>query len=256
MTSLRRSRDISAAIVLAVLLGGCARLPTAREANVSFSTVESSWPASTPCLNSPTPSGSAKEVLVGSTRTVIIAGGASPISDEAWTSFSPGFGNQKNSDRHLLFARSCYARSPSRSTSCVGDGCREIVDLGGYTWVELATIEAADCLPSAGACDGTTPRPGGLLAVVIRKCHELVFEGTVFMLRGPSGERAVMHATADGQPTTELTLPEGWTLTIEELTSPLVVHPFGGGDSCFYTILRDHRQQSYHQIAFAAESYP
>ena len=256
MTSLRRSPHIFAAFLLAVLLGGCARLPTTRAANVSFLTVESSWPAGAACLNSPTPSGIAKEVLVGFTRTVIIAGGASPISDEAWASFSPGFGNQKNSDRHLLFARSCYARSPSRPASCVGDGCRESVNLGGHTWVELARIEAADCLPSASACDATTPRPGGLLAVVTQKCHELTFEGTVFMLRGPGGERAVMHATADGRPTTEVTLPAGWALTTEDLASPLVVRPFGGGDRCFYTILRDHRQQSYHQIAFAAASYP
>jgi hypothetical protein len=256
MTFFRRSPHISAAVVLAVLLGGCAELPTAREADVSFPTVESSWPAGTVCLNSPTPSGIAKEVLVGSTRTVIIAGGAAPISNEAWASFSPGFGNQKNSDRHLLFSRSCYARSPSRPASCVADGCREIVDLGGHTWVELARIEAADCLPFASSCDGTTPRPGALLAVVIQKCHELIFEGTVLMLRGPGGERAVMHATADGRPTTEVTLPAGWTLTTEALASPLVVHPFGGGDDCSYTILRDHRQQSYHQIAFAAATYP
>jgi hypothetical protein len=256
MMLFRRSAAISSVVMLAVLLGACVGLPTARDANVSFSTVESPWPAATACLNSPTPSGIAKEVLVGPTRTVVIAGGASPISDEAWASFSPGFGNQKNSDRHLLFARSCYARSPSRPASCVGDECREIVHLGGYTWVELARIEAADCLPSASACDGTTPRPGALLAVVTQKCHELVFEGTVFMLRGPGGARAVMHATADGRPTTDVTLPAGWTLTTEALASPLVVRPFGGGDRCFYTILRDHRQQSYHQIAFAEATYP
>ena len=128
--------------------------------------------------------------------------------------------------------------------------------LGGHTWVALSKIEAADCVPSASACDGTTPRPGGLLVVVTQKCHELIFEGTVFMLRGPSGERAVMHATADGRPTTDVMLPTGWTLTTETLASPLVVRPFGGGDRCFYNILRDHRQQSYHQIAFAGATYP
>jgi hypothetical protein len=244
------------AVVLGGVLGACAGLPTAREANVSFSTVESQWPASTVCLNSATPTGIAKEVLIGSTRTVVIAGGPSPISDEAWASFSPGLGNQKNSDRHLLFARSCYARSPSRSASCVGDDCREIVTLGGYSWVALSKIDAADCLPSSSACSGTTPRPGGLLVVVTQKCHELIFEGTAFMLRGPNGERAVMHATPDGRPTTDVTLPAGWTLTMETLASPLVVRPFGGGDRCFYNIIRDHRQQSYHQLSFAGATYP
>ncbi len=256
MRSFHRSFSGSITALLALALGGCAALPTAREANVSFSTVESPWSATTACLNSPTPTGIAKEVLIGASRTVVIAGGPSPISDEAWASFSPGLGNQKNSDRHLLFARSCYARSPSRPASCVGEDCREIVSLGGHTWVALSKIRAADCLPSTAACNGTTPLPGGLLVVVTEKCHELTFEGSVFMLRGPDGQRAVMHATPNGTPTTDVTLPPGWTLTTEVLAAPLVVHPFGGGDRCFYNILRDHRQQSYHQIGFSGATYP
>lgn len=243
-------------VMLTVMLGGCVRLPTTRDAHISFPTLESSWPSGFTCLNAPTPTGIAKEVLVGSMRTVVIAGGPSPISDEDWATFSPGLGNLKNSDRHVLFKRSCFARSPSRPASCSGDDCRELVELAGHTWVALSAIRAADCLPTAAACDGAAPRPGGLLVVVTEKCHELVFEGTGFMLRGPNGERAVMHATADGHPTTEVTLPEGWTLSKETLESPLVVHPFGGGDRCFYNVIRDHRQQSYHQISFAGSTYP
>jgi len=40
-------------------------------------------------------------------------------------------------------------------------------------------------LRRASACDGTTAEPGGLLLVVTRKCHELVFEGEVTFLNGP-----------------------------------------------------------------------
>jgi hypothetical protein len=241
---------------LALMLVCCVRLPTARDARVSFATDESVWRAQDGCLNKAAPTGFAKEVLMGSTRTVVIAGGPLPISDEDWTGFWPGPGNRKNSDRHLLFTRSCFARSPNRPAGCRGDDCREVVELRGHTWVALSRIEAADCLPTPAACDGTKAQPGSLLVVVTEKCHELVFEGPVFMLHGPRGERAVMHATADGHPTTNVTLPQGWTLTTETLPSPLVVHPFGGGDRCFYNIIRDHLEQSYHQLSFAGPTYP
>lgn len=240
----------------AMALTGCFSLPTAREAGISYATVESPWPTTTTCLNSATPTGIAKEVLIGSARTVVIAGGDRPISDVDWTNFSPGLGNTKNSDRHLLFARSCFARSPSKPAACSGTECRDIVDLKDHTWIALSKIEAVDCLPNKDACSGTSVNPGGLLVVVTRKCHELVFEGQVRMLHGPNGERAVMHATADGHPTTAVRLPAGWTLAEETLTEPLVLHPYGGGEACFYNIIRDELQQSYHQIGFSRGTYP
>jgi hypothetical protein len=46
--------------------------------------------------------------------------------------------------------------------------------------------------------------------------------------------------------------PGVWSLS----SIALVVRPFGGGERCSYTILRDHLQQSYHEIAFAAATYP
>jgi len=244
------------AALSALTLTSCFSLPTSQEAGVSYATVVSPWPTTTTCLNSPTPTGIAKEVLIGSARTVVIAGGDHPISDADWTNFNPGLGNKKTSDRHLLFTRSCFARSPSKSATCRGMECREIVDLKGHTWIGLSKIEAVDCLPNNDACSGTGAKPGGLLVVVTRKCHELVFEGQVRILHGPKGERAVMHATADGHPTTNVQLPTGWTLVEEMLTEPLVLHPYGGGDACFYNIIRDELQQSYHQIGFTGAKYP
>jgi hypothetical protein len=234
-----------------VFLLGCASIPTSRQAGVSFAHVVSSWPEGTPCLNKTVQHGIAKEVLLGRTMTVAIAAGSQAISDADWVNYSPSFFNRKNSDRHTLFARSCFSRSPSRPVSCVGDACAEYVMMDGHSWVALSKVEAADCLPDASACTDSGAKPGGLFVVTTRKCHELVFEGSVFMLHGPKGERAVMHATSDGHPTTDVVLPAGWSLQEETLTEPLVVHPFGGGDACFYAIIRDEKLQSYHQLSFA-----
>lgn len=241
---------------LAICLSACVSLPTSQAAGVSYAATPSTWPAETACLNPAKPRGIAKEIMVGSMMTIAIAGGDKAISDDDWRSFDPGFGNTKNSDRHLLFQRSCFSRSPSRPSTCTGDDCRDIVEVGGHTWVALSKVEAADCWPNASACAATGAHEGGLFVVVTRKCHELVFEGSVRMLRGPHGESAVMHATADGHPTLDVQLPPGWTLQEETLSEPLVVHPFGGGDACFYNIIRDHRLQSYHQLSYATSVYP
>jgi hypothetical protein len=239
-----------------VLGVGCISIPTAKSAKVSYSTEVSAWPATPTCLNPPVMNGIAKEVLNGRLREVVIAGGSNPISDEKWASYTPSLGSQKNSDRHTLFATSCFSRSPGKPADCRGEACRDVIEQDGFSWLGLSKIDAADCVPSAGACAGTTAKPGGLLFVVTEKCHELVFEGDVIFLRGPAGEKAIMHATSDGVPTTDVVLPSGWTLTKETLTTPLAVHPFGGTDRCFYNIIRDSKLQSYHQLTYAGVTYP
>ena len=193
---------------------------------------------------------------MGFTRTVVIAGGDTPISDASWPAYQPSLGNQKNSDRHLRFNSSCFIRSPKAPVDCVGDACREIRELDGYTWVALSHILAADCLPSRSACQGTTAKPFGLLVVVIQKCHQIDFEGDVIFLEGPRGEQAIMHATSDGHPDLDVPLPPGWTLRKETLTTPLSVTPFGGPGECFYNVIRDSRLQSYHQLKYPEERYP
>ena len=193
---------------------------------------------------------------MASTRTVVGAGGPRPISEEGWESFSGGMLNRKSSDRHAMFTRSCFVRSPDVPADCTGEKCARIVEIGANTWVELSRVEAADCIPAGGRCDPAKVRGGQLAVVVTRKCHEMVFEGRVFMLRGPQQEEAVMHATSDGRPTADVSLPEGWRISEEPLTQPLVLRPFGGGDACYYNILHDARAQSYHQIRYARGEYP
>jgi hypothetical protein len=251
------SRARTVLLAVSPLLAACASIPTTQEAGVSYATVGSPWPEDGGCVNARREvTGIAKEVLLGSRRTVVVAGGPRPIGDDEWPGFSPGLGNRKNSDRHLLFSRSCFHRSPGRPASCEGEACAEFVELGGYTWLALSKVEAGDCLPDPGRCRGTEPQPGGLFVAVTSKCHELVFEGEAIFLRGPRGERAVMHATADGTPRLDAPLPAGWSLAREPLPEPLVVHPFGGGDACFYNIVRDAFAQAYHQLDYAGPTYP
>jgi hypothetical protein len=236
---------------------GCGgTLPNAQRAGIEYASVPSRWPADRECINQQRGAIVAKEVLMGRTRTVVVAGGPSPISDEDWVTFTPGMFNRKNSDRHTLFTRSCFARSPSAPADCVGDRCRRVLENEGHSWVELSKIEAVDCTPAEGGCDPAHVRRGQLAIVVTRKCHEMVFGGRVFLLRGPHGEEAVMHATANGVPTTDVALPQGWQLREETPSEPLVLHPFGGGDACFYNILRDEKTQSYHQFRYAGPTYP
>ncbi|MGC6514831.1 MAG: hypothetical protein ACON4N_10070 [Myxococcota bacterium] len=40
------------------------------------------------------------------------------------------------------------------------------------------------------------------------------------------------------------------------MDEPLTIHPFGGEGACTYTVIRDALEQSYHQIAYAGDTYP
>lgn len=239
-----------------VFLIGCISIPSIKAAGVSYPTTPVAWPEAVACLNDETP-GMAKEVIMGSTRTVVVAGGDRPISDEAWEDFSPGLGNLKNQNRNLLFEDSCFWRSPVSPASCAGDDCRRQVEIKGYTWIELSEVVAMDCIPEGTANCGTEGVPEGALTVTVtRKCHEVVFEGDAWILGGPSGERAIMHATEAEAPTVDVSLPQGWTLEQTTLTEPLVLHPFGAEGDCYYNILRDHRVQAYHQFEYSGASFP
>jgi len=72
----------------------------------------------------------------------------------------------------------------------------------------------------------------------------------------PTGNRYVMHATESGTPSLDATLPDGWSLQLTELSDPLEVAPFGGGNHCFHNVMRDNLGQGYHQYVFAGETFP
>ena len=233
----------------------CVGFDTSEQAGISYATTTIDWPGDTPCINDETPE-VAKEIVIGATRTVVVSGGDNQISDEEWADYSPSFGNTKNSDRNLEFDESCFWRSPSAPRDCTGDECRVIVEQDGYSWIELSQILAADCVPAEAGCQPFSVGNGELAVIVTRKCHEIPFTGDIVELVGPNGERAVLHATADGTPDLSVELPAGWAFEERTLDEELLLHPFGNDDECFYNIIRDAKEQSYHQYVYASGTYP
>ena len=114
-----------------------------------------------------------------------------------------------------------------------------------------------DCLPSGDACNPEKLKSGELAFIVTRKCHRITFAGEQIFLIGPNGEEAVLHASAGSKaPTTDVGLPDGWSIERKTLDEPLTIHPFGGEGECFFNVIRDELAQSYHQIAYAGDTYP
>ena len=242
-------------LLLAPLVA-CFPLRSSVDAGVSYRTVSVAWPQDTRCLNDENPE-TAKEIVIGDTLMVAVAGGDHPIPDSEWEDFSPGWGNRKNSTRSLQFDDSCFARSPHAAQGCVGEDCATVVAVKDYTWIELSQILAVDCRPDGGACNPQSLQPGELAMIVTRKCHRLTFVGQQIFLVGPQGEEAVLHASAgSAAPTTDVELPDGWSLERRTLDEPLTIHPFGGEGECYYNVIRDELEQSYHQIAYAGDTYP
>ena len=239
-----------------VFMLGCISFQTSMEAGISYPTTSFLWSDDLNCLNEDQPE-TAKELVVGSSKMVVVAGGERPVPDSEWSDFSPGFFNQKNSLRNLQFESSCLTRSPNRSADCFGEECASFVEIQAYTWLELSQIKAIDCIPTGTNCSPMSVQERELVVVVIKKCHRLTFVGTQYFLNGPSGERAILHATeGDREPNTNVTLPQGWSLTKEDLSEPLVLYPFGRGDDCYYNIIRDSQGQSYHQFEYEKDVYP
>lgn len=242
--------------LLVVPMVGCLPFESSLDAGVSYETVSIAWPEDTECINDDTPE-VAKEIVIGSTLMVAVAAGDNPVSDSAWAAFRPGLGNTKNSTRNLQFEDSCFARSPWADEDCQGEDCATIVEVKGHTWMELSQILAVDCLPSGKTCNPSKLTPGELAVIVTRKCHQLTFVGEHIFLHGPNGEEAVLHASPGTQePTTDVALPEGWSIEKKTLDEPLTIHPFGGEGACTYNVIRDALEQSYHQIAYAGDTYP
>jgi len=235
---------------------GCLPFETSCDASVSYATTSDPWGEDTGCVNDGDET-VAHELLNTETFMVVAGGGDDPISDSEWDAFTPDSPWTKNVRRNLLFTDSCFAQSPWAPADCEGDQCIDVVEVQGHTWIELSQILSVDCIPSGRACNPNEVGGGGLAFIVTRKCHALTFEGDVYFLSGPDGERAVMHAFGDeGAASMDVRLPDGWSLSSETLEEPLVVYPFGGEGECYYNIIRDELQQSYHQIAYGGHAYP
>ncbi len=226
---------------------------------ITYATVQTQMPEGAACAGgSDESTGIAKEILNLETDDIYVAGGSNPMPDDEWAGYSFRLPVLKNSTRNLMFDGSCFFRSPDAPVTCTGDACFTIEEIVGYTWLKLTTVAGNECYPDASGCSGDVVNPGYVSINTIAKCHHIVYDGpTIYELADGNGNLYVMHATADGIPNVEgPQLPAGWTLTEREITEPLVLQPFGGGDSCYYNVIRDNLVQSYHQYAYAEAQYP
>lgn len=226
--------------------------------SLSFDTGLTERPAGSSCAggNEDSP-GVAKEILNLASDDIYVAGGTNPMPDGVWTGFSVSLPWLKNSTRHLLFDGSCFFRSPDAAADCSGEACFTVEEHFDYTWLKLTTVVGDDCYPDASGCSGDTVKAGYVSITTIAKCHEIIYEGTIYELSDGKGNRYVMHATANGTPdVVKVALPDGWRLEERQLDAPLVLLPSGNGDGCYYNIVRDNLVQSYHQYQFAEGVYP
>lgn len=225
---------------------------------ISYATIRTSMPDGAACAGGGQESGGiAKEILNLETDYIYVAGGDNPMPDDVWASYRFTIPLLQNSTRNLLFDESCFFRSPDAPADCAGDACFNIEDIVGYTWLNLTEVVGQSCFPDASGCSGDTVNPGYVSVNTIAKCHRMVYNGPViYELSDGQGNRYVMHATDDGVPDLTPALPEGWTLSERTITEPLELLPHGGGNACYYNIVRDNLVQSYHQFAYAEDTYP
>jgi hypothetical protein len=193
--------------------------------------------------------GFAKEIIQQQEKLVVISGGNNPIPLSSWDTFSPSFPYAKNIDRNLLFQKTAFYRSPGTSVNCTGSSCFKTREYRGYTWLEIAQSICVIYTPSQ--TNILKPDEGFLAIKPIKKCQGLRFEDSIYQLTDGKGNFYVMHATETGSPTTEVSLPSGWTIKKISLTSPLIITPFGGGNECYFNIVGDHLGQGYHQYIYA-----
>ena len=113
--------------------------------------------------------------------------------------------------RKLLpqFATPPGAALPRTDVACTGDDCFRYREIEGYSWLELARVAWTDCHPSSLGCLGPVVLPGHVSLTIIRKCHDISFNGEAHILTSDAGDRFAMHATATGRPDPGPALPQG-----------------------------------------------
>jgi hypothetical protein len=225
---------------------------------VSYATVATTRPEGSPCAGDGSGEPTiAKEIFNLDSDDIYVAGGTNPMPDEVWRDYRFRLPFLKNSTRNLMFESSCFFRSPDAPADCTGAACFTVETLFEYTWLKLTTVVGQSCFPDAAGCRGDVVDAGYVSINTIAKCHEITYAaGALYLLSDGTGNRYVMHATGTGVPDLSPSLPAGWSLERVEVDEPFTIHPFGGGESCYYNVLRDSLVQSYHQIEYAGQTYP
>jgi len=151
-----------------------------------------------------------------------------------------------------------------------GDDCMEITNvkvLNDTTWGSLAINECAAYYPDNSTDVILGPAPEGqVLVAVINKCQNMTFtEEQAWILTDEWNNNYIMHAsgsnTTDGvdEAATSAVFPAGWSVAQVALSpNPFTIWPNMQADTgeCFYTIIRDSADNSYHGIGCGGPQYP
>ncbi|MGZ9899284.1 hypothetical protein [Shewanella gaetbuli] len=250
------------AMVLAftVMLTGCINIPTIKKAGVSFDTTLIEVPKNTPWVSYE----DAFEMINPFTMTVVFEDAAFPVSEnpipaEAWPEFKKPLPWIKNIKRNLQFDGAFMVGSPSvYKSGQVSETDFEsnlvFLEIGGYTWMELAIVEAVTAYPGGVKPSGQIPEPGQVIFQTVVKPQVNRWDDVIYQMTDGKGNYFVMHATAtiDGEPSLDVELPEGWTLERIEIDEPLIITPTVDG---YYNIVMDNLGQGYHQYIYADDVF-
>jgi hypothetical protein len=197
--------------------------------------------------------GELREIVFGLSRTVVAAGGPSPVPESEWADFRPGFTNRRVAPRTSFTESECLWRSPGVAAACEGAACATVAESGGYTWVETSHIGSISCVPAGSACDPTAVTAGQLAVIPTTRCQAMTFSGNVWLLDGPDGLMAIMTAMEAATVDTGVALPDGWALRAYSLAEPFTITPRSQGGGCANVVLRDHAVQSWLLVQFPGE---
>ena len=202
---------------------------------------------------------SAKEIINNDDYKVYLGAGPQSMPDNVWDTYEFDALWSKNLDRFLHIDSTALLSSPNAPYNCQGIGCFTPMQYLGYSWIELAQTVAntyVPCLTEELDLELREVPEGHFEVSTIKKCQVLQFTDEIYQLTDNNGNYYVMHATENGVQTTNVSLPQDWTLELVSLNEPLIITPFGNEGDCYFNILVDHLGQGYHQYMYADDVFP
>jgi hypothetical protein len=173
-----------------------------------------------------------------------------------------------NTPRNLQFSSNCFFKSPNEPIDCAPGECITnvaIPELNNTTWGELALNECSSYYPDSSIEIGLGAAPeGNILVSVISKCQNMTWTSdSIYVLTDEWSNVYIMHASGSNtaesleEAVANVALPEGWSVESVNITEPLTIYPRMVEDgSCYYTIVRDSQDNSYHEVGCGGSVQP
>ncbi|KAL4540184.1 hypothetical protein Ndes2437B_g01485 [Nannochloris sp. 'desiccata'] len=208
------------------------------------------------------------------TSMISASSGDNPMTYDEFITYPSQVGIYSlNTPRNLQFSSNCFFKSPNAPMDCSNsdDSSAECItintikSLNNTTWGELALNACASYYPSNSTDVVLGPAPAGqVLVAPINKCQNMTFtETNAWILTDEWKNTYIMHAS--GANTTEgvdaaaaaAVFPPGWAVAKVPLNGAFTISPrMTSGGECFYTIIRDSQDNSYHQYGCGGGTFP